>query len=59
MTEYRSRSFIIGETVVITSNGETKQALAINIDDNAGLVVQFSDGTTEILNSGEARIVKA
>lgn len=59
MNEYRKRSFIIGKTVVITSNGKTKQALAINIDDNAGLVVQFSDGTTEILNSGEARIVKA
>ncbi len=58
MNEYRKRSFIIGENVIVTNNGETKQALAVNIDDNAGLVVRFNDGTTEVLSSGEARIVK-
>jgi|MGYP001086473899 BirA family biotin operon repressor/biotin-[acetyl-CoA-carboxylase] ligase len=59
MNEYRKCSFIIGETVIVTSNGESKKALAVDIDDNAGLVVRYENGTTETLNSGEARIIKS
>ena len=32
-------------------------AVAEDISDDAGLVVRYDDGETEILNSGEARII--
>lgn len=58
MEEYRKRSFIIGENVIVTYGGIQKSAVALDIDDNAGLVVKFDDGEIKTLNSGEARIVK-
>lgn len=56
--EYTKRSLIIGKEVIVSENGTETLAKAIGIDKNAGLIVQFSDGTTKTLNSGEARIKK-
>ncbi|MGN0621988.1 MAG: biotin--[acetyl-CoA-carboxylase] ligase [Porcipelethomonas sp.] len=57
LNEYRRRSFIIGNHVSVTKNGNEREALAVGISANAGLEVEYSDGTREILNSGEARII--
>ncbi len=56
--EYKKRSFIIGQRVAVSKfAGEEKMAVAEDISDDAGLVVRYDDGETEILNSGEARII--
>lgn len=56
--EYRKRSLIIGKQVIVSEHGKEVNAKAIGIDKTAGLIVQFEDGSTKILNSGEARIRK-
>ncbi len=56
LEDYRSRSMIIGKQVLVLEHGKETIAKAIGIDDTAGLIVQFKDGSTKVLNSGEARI---
>lgn len=57
MKDYRKRSFIVGHRVSVSKFNSERPALAIGISDNAGLIVRYDDGTVEILNSGEARIL--
>ena len=56
--EYKKRSLIVGKDVIVSENGQEVFAKAIGIDKTAGLIVQFEDGSTKVLNSGEARIRK-
>ncbi|MCD7800524.1 MAG: biotin--[acetyl-CoA-carboxylase] ligase [Ruminococcus sp.] len=56
--EYIRRSLIINKEIVVLEGGKEFNAKAIGIDKNAGLIVQFPDGSTKVLNSGEARIRK-
>lgn len=56
--EYRRRLFIFGKLVEITENGAKKTGTAIDIDDNASLIVKLEDGEKITVNSGEARIIK-
>jgi BirA family biotin operon repressor/biotin-[acetyl-CoA-carboxylase] ligase len=56
LEEYVRRSLIIGEDVIVSENGVDTNAKAIGIDKTAGLIVRFENGTTKVLNSGEARI---
>lgn len=57
LEEYRSRSFIVGKRISVMKYGGERPAQAVGISGNAGLVVLYDDGTQEILNSGEARIL--
>ncbi len=55
--EYRSRSFLIGRKVTVSSVGrQDESALVKDIDDLCRLVVEYADGTRESLSSGEVRI---
>lgn len=56
--EYKKRSLIVNKDVIVSENGQEVFAKAIGIDKTAGLIVQFEDGSTKVLNSGEARIRK-
>ncbi|MCR4954036.1 MAG: biotin--[acetyl-CoA-carboxylase] ligase [Treponema sp.] len=60
MQEYKSASFLIGKTLTvhpIIGNAKTDYtAKAVDIDDNAALVVELSDGTRKALSSGEVSI---
>lgn len=58
LEEYRRRSFITGMRVSVSKYNEERTATALGISDNAGLIVKYDDGTEEVLNSGEARIIK-
>lgn len=62
MKEYKDLSFIIGQTVevhpIIGDDKSVYSAKAIDIDDEAGLVVQLEDGTTKTLSSGEVSLHK-
>lgn len=58
LDEYRQRSFLIGEDIVVI-NGESKtNAMAVDIDEKARLVVRFDNGEIKALNSGEVSVRK-
>ncbi|QHQ60557.1 biotin--[acetyl-CoA-carboxylase] ligase [Anaerocolumna sedimenticola] len=54
--EYRRRSFLIGKEVNIISGDQLQNAKALDIDENARLVVQLPDGEIKTLSSGEVSI---
>ena len=51
--EYIERSMIIGKTITVIEGSKTSVAKAIDIDKNCRLKVQFEDGNTKWLSSGE------
>ncbi len=58
ITEYRNRSWILGKEITVLKNGTATDAVAVEIDDNAGLTVRYNDGVTETINTGEASVKK-
>jgi BirA family transcriptional regulator, biotin operon repressor / biotin---[acetyl-CoA-carboxylase] ligase len=54
--EYRKRSFLIGKEIEVITGNKSQRALALDIDDNARLVVKLSDGNIKSLTSGEISI---
>ncbi|WMJ90411.1 biotin--[acetyl-CoA-carboxylase] ligase [Anaerocolumna sp. MB42-C2] len=54
--EYRRRSFLIGKEINIISGDKLQNARALEIDENARLVVQLPDGEIKALSSGEISI---
>jgi BirA family biotin operon repressor/biotin-[acetyl-CoA-carboxylase] ligase len=63
--EYKKRSFVLGKEILIIPAGgaqgernlsEGTTALALDIDQDGGLVVQYRDGSIDTLNSGEISI---
>lgn len=58
LEKYRSKSNLIGRDVIIHYNNSDRDAHVLGIDENAELIVEFSNGETLHLNSGEARIIK-
>ena len=56
MNEYRRRCFAIGHRVEVIRGEERYGALALSVDDDAGLLVRRDDGTEETLSSGEISI---
>ena len=54
--EYIKRSMLIGRNILILKDKETIPALAIEIDRNCRLKVQYEDGTNQWLSSGEVSI---
>lgn len=63
MKEYKALSFMIGQKVevhpIIGDETSVYSATAIDIDDNAGLIVQVEDGSTKTLSSGEVSLHSA
>ena len=58
LEEYRRRMFITGKEVdVIKSNGESRAAEVLGIDEKCRLLVRYSDdGLEEAVSSGEVRV---
>ena len=54
--EYRMRSMIIGEQIRFLRNQVWSEALAVDIDDNGGLIIALSDNKRETLSSGEVSV---
>lgn len=54
--EYRSRSLAIGREVTVLFPGRPQQAVALDVDGQCRLLVQYPDGRTEHLSSGEISI---
>ncbi len=60
LKEYKENSFLIGTEVTVfpvAGNSEKSyRAKAVDIDENAGLVVELPDGTRKTLSSGEVSL---
>ena len=60
IAEYKNLMFMLGQTLVVHPLiGDDKSAYsakAIDIDENAGLVVEFGDGVRKTLSSGEVTL---
>ena len=62
--KYKERNFILGEQITVyqgiyktdPSEVPSRPARALDIDENGGLVVMYSDGSRETLTSGEVSI---
>lgn len=59
LEDYRRRSLVIGKTVAVMAGGESKPALALDIDDRCRLRVRFANGEERSLSYGEVRVVPA
>jgi len=53
---YRARSLLTGKEIRFFHNGITANATAIGIDDSGGLIVRLTDGTLQVLRSGEITV---
>ena len=53
---YRERCFVIGREIRVIADGIQKPALAIDVDENCRLIVQYENGDTETLSAGEISI---
>ena len=53
---YRRRCFVIGKEISVISPDGTRDAVASDIDDKCRLIVQYPDGSTAKLSSGEISI---
>jgi len=56
LEEYRKRSFLIGQEILIIRGNTTIPAVAIEIDDKAQLIVEYSNKERAVLSSGEVSV---
>lgn len=56
LEEYKKRSFLLGKNINVIKGNTALPAKAIDIDDRARLIVEYPDGSTEALASGEVSI---
>lgn len=54
--KYRDRSLAVGKEVTVLSSNGGKRAVALDVDEECRLIVQYEDGRTERLSSGEISI---
>lgn len=55
---YKNNSYILNKHIDVCAQGKVYPALAIDIDEDANLLIQKEDGSKEVLNSGEITIRK-
>lgn len=53
---YRRHSMVIGKRITVVLPHEERQALAVDMDDQCRLIVEYADGRREVLSYGEIRI---
>lgn len=53
---YKKRCFVLGKQIEVISGGVSKEARAIDLDDNCHLLVEYADGSRELLSYGEISI---
>lgn len=56
LPEYRKRLSVLGKPITVIRGNQSENAVAIDIDDNAALLVADEFGTKKKLNSGEISI---
>ena len=56
MREYREACVTLGKQVLLLRAGESRPAFALDVDDDAGLIVRYEDGTIGTVSSGEVSV---
>ena len=56
LDDYRAWSLVLGRQIVWTLNGERREALAVEIDADGGLVIREENGAVRTLSSGEISV---
>ena len=56
LREYEKACVTLGKQVRIVRGGEERRALALGIDENAGLLVRYEDGTEGTVQTGEVSV---
>ncbi len=59
LDDYRARSIVLGRNILFHRGEESFEGVAVEINDDANLVVQLSDGSLETLKAGEISIGSA
>lgn len=56
MSQYRQDCITIGQEVVLLQAAQTSCGTAVDLDENGGLIVCFSDGSVRTVTSGEVSV---
>ncbi len=56
MQDYRRHCITLGKEISVVQGDTVRRGIALNIDDDGGLSVAFSDGSTQTVSSGEVSI---
>lgn len=56
---YRKNLSMLGENIIVIQGNTSYLARAMDIDDNAQLIIEDEDGNTKVINSGEISIRRA
>lgn len=56
MEQYRKNCITIGQEISLVRGDNVRYGQALSVDDSGALVVAFSDGTVEAVNSGEVSV---
>lgn len=56
LARYRADCITVGQEISLVRGEEVRHGLAVSVDDQGALVVQFPDGHREAVNSGEVSI---
>ena len=56
MQEYRRDCITIGQDVRVLRSEDSRQGKALDVDSDGALIVQYSDGTIQHVNSGEVSV---
>ena len=56
LRRYRRQCITLGQQVRVVRGTQVRYGTALDVDGNGALVVAFSDGTTEAVNSGEVSV---
>lgn len=56
LDQYRKNCITVGQEISLLRGDEIRHGKALDVDDNGALVVSFSDGHVEAVNSGEVSV---
>ncbi len=56
MSEYKEKSLVIGKDIFVLKGEKRARARALDIDENARLLVEYENGEREYLSSGEVSV---
>ncbi len=56
MSDYKSNCITLGKEIQVLRSGSIRPGKAIDLDDDGGLIVEYPDGTSETVASGEVSV---
>lgn len=54
--DYKKRSYVLGKEIVVHTKQKCLEAVALDLDEDCHLIVEYRDKTKEVLSSGEISI---